>query len=469
MQDSSSVPNHRKTSKTASHSIEDELRARIRELELVYQLSMDVARARSLDEIYSHALDAVLESLRADRASLLLFDDDDVIRFKAWSGLTASYRKAVEGHSPWARGEQSPSPITVPDVCDDPSMAPFRDAIVEEGIRALAFIPLVADDRLVGKFMAYCDEPRVFTDAEIRLVQTVANHVAFAIDHHIREAELQLLNESLEHRVRLRTAELTHVNEELRRRNEDLQNFANVASHDLQEPLRKICSFADLLRDDFGDQIDEMAKFYAERMQSSAVRMSHLLSDLLQYSRVSTQDRVFGRIDLNDVVAAVAADLQLQIEDAGATIKSGHLPVIECDQAQIRQLLWNLVSNALTYRTIDVPSIIEIDAEIQPRSAASNGREVCRLVVRDNGIGFDEKYTDRIFQPFQRLHRTEYPGSGMGLAICRRIAESHHGMIEVRSRPGAGSEFIVTLSCMPAADPIEVAATSGDGQFTSSA
>ncbi len=448
-----------------SPSVEGELRARIRELELVYQLSMEVARARNRDEIYPRALDAVLESLRADRASLLLFDDDDVIRFKAWRGLSDSYRRAVEGHSPWARGEKSPSPITVSDVADDPSLAAFRDTILQEGIRSLAFIPLVADDRLIGKFMAYCDEPRIFTESELHLVQTVANHVAFAIDRRMRDAELKRLNETLEQRVRLRTAELTRVNEELRRRNQDLQDFAILASHDLQEPLRKITSFADLLRDDFGDQINEQATFYVERMQSNAAWMSHLLSDVHQYSRVSMQERVFRRVDLNEIATAVARDMELQIKDAGATLKIHRLPVIECDQTQIRQLLWNLVSNALKFRRTNVPPVIEIEATLEPPADVKKGLEMCRLVVRDNGIGLDEKYADRIFQPFQRLHRTEYPGSGIGLAICRRIAESHHGTIDVHSHPGSGSEFVVTLSCTSAAAPIDGIVPSSAGQM----
>lgn len=430
------------------------MRARIRELELVYQLSMDVARARSLEEIYDRALAAVLESLGADRASLLLFDDDDVMRFKAWRGLSEPYRNAVEGHSPWSRDERNPVPITVADVEEDPSLAPYRDVIVGEGIRALAFIPLVADDSLIGKFMAYCDQPRVFEEAELRLVQTVANHVAFAIERQKHETDLHQLNETLEQRVLLRTAELLRLNEELRRRNQDLQNFANAASHDLQEPLRKISAFADLLRDDFGSHLDETGRFYLERMQSSAGWMSRLLSDLLQYSRIAVGIRTISRVDLNEVAANVVADLQLQVKDAQASVKIGSLPVIDADPTQMRQLLQNLVSNALKYRKKSTPPQVEIEASLLP---ASDGvHQVCRLVVRDNGIGLDEKYADRIFQPFQRLHRTEYPGSGVGLAICRRIVESHDGTIEVRSRPGEGAEFIATLAASPDASAVDM-------------
>ena len=424
--------------------VDTAFRTRIRELELVYELSMDVARAVSLEEVYDRALDAVLESLGADRASLLLFDSDGVMRFRAWRGLSAAYRRAVEGHSPWTRDEKAPAPIAVSDVCADAALEPFRDTILTEGIRALTFIPLVTNERLLGKFMAYSNQPHHYSESEMQLVQTVANHVAFAIDRRIHETELQRLNETLEERVRNRTAELTMVNEQLIQRNEDLQNFATIASHDLQEPLRKISSFTDLLISENADLLDESALFYLTRIESSADRMSQLLIDLLRYSQVATEESVRRRTDMNEIAAEAVADLQIQIEDADARVHIADLPVVEADAMQLRHVVFNLVSNAIKYRREDVAPIVEIEGRIETVSC-DRERRVFMLTVRDNGIGLDEKYADRIFQPFQRLYGTEYAGSGMGLAICRRIAERHRGSITVRSTPDRGAEFIVSL------------------------
>ena len=417
--------------------IEAELRSLIRELELVNELSTNVTRARNPEEIYDRALRAVLESLKTDRASLLLFDDDDVMRFKAWRGLSDQYRSAVEGHTPWKRTDKEASPIVVEDVTKDASLQDYLDTFESEGIRSMIFVPLLFEDQVLGKFMAYFDKPNHLRDEEIQLAQTVANHVAFAIDRQVREDRLRQLNESLEERVRTRTAELTRANEELKRRNEDLQNFAHVASHDLQEPLRKISSFADLMIDDYVEHLDETARFYVERMQSSAVRMSHLLSDLLQYSRVATNKHRHEQVDLNEVVQHVLADLHVQIQESGASIEYGELPVVAADSTQMRQLVQNLISNAIKYRRRGVPPKVRIRADTSGARA--------RIRVADNGMGFDEKYADRIFQPFERLYGAEFPGSGIGLAICRRIAELHGGSIEARSVPGDGSEFIVEL------------------------
>lgn len=420
--------------------VEAELHAVIRELELVNELSTDITRARSIEEIYDRALRAVLESLKTNRASLLLFDEKEVMRFKAWRGLSDPYRAAVEGHSPWQPDDKDAIPIAVEDVLLDPSLQEYLDTFDSEGIRSLIFVPLLFEGRVLGKFMAYFDQPHQFRDEEIQLAQTVGNHVAFAIDRQVREMKLRELNESLEERVRERTAELTRANQELKRRNEDLQNFAHVASHDLQEPLRKISSFADLMIDDYVEHLDETARFYVERMQSSAVRMSHLLSDLLQYSRVATNRQAREKVDLNEVAHHVLADLHIQIQESGATIDICGLPVIEADATQMRQLFQNLVSNAIKYRRRNVPPVVRVSAERVPSEP-----NAWQLRIADNGLGFDEKYGERIFLPFERLYGAEFPGSGMGLAICRRIAEVHGGTIEVRSVPGEGSEFIVAL------------------------
>ncbi|MFB3131899.1 MAG: PAS domain S-box protein, partial [Rhodothermales bacterium] len=242
--------------------------------------------------------------------------------------------------------------------------------------------------------------------------------------------------------------ELARINAKLEQRNRELQDFAYAASHDLQEPLRKIRAFADLMQEDYGDKVDETGHYYLDRMQDAAARMSGLITDLLVYSRVTTKVSPFGRVDLNAVVADVLSDLEMQIEETNGRITVSNLPAIEADATQMHQLLQNFIGNALKFHRPGVAPVVEFigHLEQQPVRDGDAPQTVCRLEVRDNGIGFDEKYLDRIFTPFQRLHgRSTYAGTGMGLAICRRIVERHHGALTARSAPGEGATFIVTL------------------------
>lgn len=226
--------------------------------------------------------------------------------------------------------------------------------------------------------------------------------------------------------------------EKLESSNRELQDFASVAAHDLQEPLRKIQAFGDRLNTRFADNLPDEAKDYLSRMLSSAGRMRRLIDDLLTYSRVTTQAKPFEPTDLNQVLADVLSDLELRIEQAGAQVTSEKLPVIDADAVQMRQVLQNLVANALKFQRPGVP----------PRVAVTSRKEGGNVVlsVADNGIGFEEKYLDRIFTIFQRLHgKHQYEGTGVGLAVCRRIVERHGGTITAKSVPGEGATFLVTL------------------------
>lgn len=229
---------------------------------------------------------------------------------------------------------------------------------------------------------------------------------------------------------------------ELERSNSALQEFAYVASHDLQEPLRKIQSFGNRLQTRYGHTLDAPAQDYLERMTQAAARMQRLITDLLTYSRVTTEAQPFCPVDLNEVVQGVLSDLEVQVQQSEADVLVGRLPTIEADPTQMRQLLQNLLSNGLKYRQPDRPPCIRITAE----TIEQNGRAHCQLFITDNGIGFEEKYAERIFGIFQRLHgRHEYEGSGVGLAICKKIVERHGGTITAHSQVGQGATFVVTL------------------------
>ena len=224
--------------------------------------------------------------------------------------------------------------------------------------------------------------------------------------------------------------------------NRELQEFAFVASHDLQEPLRKIQAFGDRLQEKCGGSLSDECRDYLQRMQGAAKRMHNLIQDLLGYSRVTNSPQPFSPVALSTVLKEVVADLAVLIEKTGGRVEVGELPEVECNPSQMRQLFQNLLGNSLKFRGQD-PPVVRVSAA--PASEPS-GEPGYLIRVEDNGIGFDEKYLDRLFQPFQRLHgRREYEGTGMGLAICRKIVERHGGTLTARSSPGKGAAFLVAM------------------------
>ena len=239
--------------------------------------------------------------------------------------------------------------------------------------------------------------------------------------------------------------------ERLERSNRELEDFAYVASHDLQEPLRKIEAFGDRLQTKCGDALSDDGKLYLERMQNAAGRMRALINSLLSYSRVTTKAQPFAPVDLTDVARDAVSDLHVRIERSGAKIECGAMPTIDADPMQMRQLLLNLVGNALKFQKEGEAPLVRIGAELCNRDGSgpvpADPNDVwCKIAVADNGIGFEEKYVDRIFGMFQRLHgRNEYEGTGIGLATCRKIVERHGGTITAKSAPGEGATFIVLV------------------------
>lgn len=257
--------------------------------------------------------------------------------------------------------------------------------------------------------------------------------------------KLALTNEELEAIVTDRTMALERYAVELQRSNRELQDFAFVASHDLQEPLRKIRSFGDRLEQKYSHLLGEGSD-YIRRMQVAAARMSRLIEDLLTFSRIASQAKKFERVSLQDTLNGVLEDLYVTIESKGAKVDVDPLPAIEADPTQMRQLLQNLIGNAIKFVPPDRKPVIRVNARVFIPEIDLGDASWFELSVIDNGIGFDEQYIDRIFTPFQRLHgKDEYPGTGIGLSICRRIVEHHHGTIKAHSSPNQGATFIVKL------------------------
>ncbi|AXY75609.1 PAS domain S-box protein [Paraflavitalea soli] len=262
----------------------------------------------------------------------------------------------------------------------------------------------------------------------------------------IRDGE-KLFKEQLERVVEERTAELVRTNEDLERSNHELEQYAYIASHDLQEPLRKIQTFAELLKTNAHDEA--AVENYYDKINVSAKRMASLIKDVLNYSRLSKSDNVFGQVDLNQVLQDVKNDFELMIEQKKAIISISPLPVIRGDLQQLRQLFGNLLSNALKFS--NHPPEIDVQfslIELPPRKDSESHIPVqyAQITFKDKGIGFDQKYADQVFVVFKRLNNRQfYSGTGIGLALCKRIVERHGGTISASSELGKGTTFTIQL------------------------
>lgn len=362
----------------------------------------------------------------------------------------------------------------VADVALDPVHTLAEQAVwLGAQIKAYIAVPLVKQQQWVATLTVYSSQARSWRPYEVELVQETAERTWMALEraraeHALSQSEEQLrqLSANLESQVQQRTGELAAANHEMAiknqalaeangllvRSNANLQTFAYIASHDLQEPLRKIQQFGDLLKTDYTDSTSQ-AFIYLERMQTAASRMSTLIRDLLNYSRISNQRDESAPVSLQTIVATVLNTLDWTIQQTGAQIQVGPLPTLPGDASQLGQLFQNLLSNALKFRQADTPPLIRVWAqqvESVDLPAGVNPSRVAihyhRIDVMDNGVGFDAKYLDRIFQVFQRLHgKNEFAGTGIGLAICEKVVTNHGGAITATSQLGQGAIFSVYL------------------------
>ena len=269
------------------------------------------------------------------------------------------------------------------------------------------------------------DKPRdSFTGSDYDFLQMMARWVSVTIER--QEAR----------------DELSAYADELERSNRELQNFAYVSSHDLQEPLRKIQAFGSRIESRYADVLDERGIDYLQRIQNAAHRMQDLINDLLAFSRVTNQEKAFREVDLNKSLAGVLSDLEIRINETHTSIHRDELPIIDAEPLHMRQLFQNIISNAIKFQHTDRHPEIFIRSTIKQK----NRRDMVEVQIIDNGIGFDEKYADKIFTIFQRLHtRQDYEGTGIGLAICRRIVEHHQGTIQATSQENVGTTFTICL------------------------
>ncbi|MBC7251531.1 MAG: PAS domain S-box protein [Anaerolineae bacterium] len=353
-----------------------------------------------------------------------------------------------------AISEQMPDSLLLLSL-DDPQV-PGKIIYANQAVSRMHGYPL---EEIIGRSISFLDDPASAKHVPERIKRILNGETLVFEAHHCRkdgsvfpvEVTARLidygdrkvilaLDRDITERKRAEEALQTYA-ARLRERNRELQDLVYVASHDLQEPLRKVQTFTDWLRARYGDTLDAQGRYYLQRTQQAAARMQALVEGLLAYLQVTTRTQTFGAVDLDRLVRRVLADLEMQIEQTGARVEVGDLPTVEADPVQMRQLFHHLISNALKFRRKDETPLVQV------RAQPLNGRDgVYQISVTDNGIGFEQKYADRIFHAFERLHGwNEYEGTGIGLTICRKIVERHGGSIAAQSAPGQGATFVVTL------------------------
>ncbi|MBW4605492.1 MAG: PAS domain-containing protein [Calothrix sp. FI2-JRJ7] len=411
--------------------VQEELQRQNLRSQLFADFTLKVRQSLQIDEILSTSVIEVQKVLNADRVLIL--------RLRSNGAVTAVQEAVVPGF-PVMLGREIFDPCfsenyiqkyrqghisSLADIENGNIQACHVEFLQQFAVKANLVVPILLQNQLWGLLIAHqCGHPRCWTTWEIELLRQLADQIGIAL------AQAKLLEKE------------TLQRQELTRSNEELQQFAFIASHDLQEPLRKIKAFGDRLKSTCNENLSVQGRDYLERMQNAAGRMQALIEDLLALSRVTTRAQPFVPVDLSQIAYEVLSDLEETIAQASGRIELGDLPTINADPLQMRQLLQNLIGNALKFHRPKLAPIVNIYSEI----ITQKNIHMYQLVVQDNGIGFDEKYCDRIFQVFQRLHgRSEYDGTGIGLAICRKIVERHQGSIIAKSQPGQGAKFIVML------------------------
>lgn len=421
---------------TARKRSEAELQHQTRRSQLFADITLKIRQSLQLEEILQTTVTEVQQLLQADR----------VLIYRLWpDGTGSAVTEAVVPGWPMVL-KQTFSGEVFPEesrhlyrqgrtgIIEDVENTEVPSCLVEFmqqwGVKAKLVVPILLKSELWGLLIAHqCASSRQWHSFEIELLQQLANQMGIAL------AQAQLLEEE------------TRRRQELDRSNAELQQFASIASHDLQEPLRKILAFGNRLKDKYGEALTDQGRDYLDRMQNAASRMQTLIDDLLILSRITTRARPFMTVDLAQVTQDVLSDLEVRIQQTQGRVEVGELPTIAADPLQMRQLLQNLIGNALKFHRDEEPPVVRIYSRFgDQRQPSESLADSWQIIIEDNGIGFDEMYLDRIFNVFQRLHsRSEYEGTGVGLAICRKIVERHGGSLTAESKPGRGATFTVTL------------------------
>lgn len=418
---------------------EAELQRQNSRSQIFAEIALKIRQSLQLESILQTTVNEIQKFLQADRVVIFRLWSDgsgDVVREAVVTGYPAIFGQHIVDPcfaENYTQKYQQGRISTITDIERSGIRACHKELLQQFGVKANLVVPVFLKRELWGLLIAHqCNSPRVWSSFETELLRQLSDQIGIAL------AQAQML------------AEETRYSRELARSNAELQQFASVASHDLQEPLRKIQAFGNRLKNSCGDALNEQGRDSLERMQNAAGRMQTLIDDLLMLSRVTTRAQPFVTVDLNRVVNEVLSDLEVRIQQTGGKVEVSTLPKIDADPVQMQQLLQNLLSNALKFHKQETPPVVKLssqlfDSQQQPVIDGAIATS-CQIVVEDNGIGFEQKYLDRIFNVFQRLHsRSQYEGTGIGLAICRKIVERHQGSITAQSSLGQGAKFTVTL------------------------
>lgn len=427
---------------------QDDLESRTEALLMLNTIADSVYRSFDAQTVANKALEAVCSVAKFKAGAVFLLDKEkvhlDLIAYRGFSrALATAGQRLPVGRSLSGRTVQLGTAVARALTHDTKIMPTIRNMLLAEGYGGLVSVPLFYQQDVLGVLNVFLVDVQELKSHEQRLLESVGKTVGMAL---INARYVNQIEREIHEREQVEQA-LTIYAAELERSNRELQDFAYIASHDLQEPLRKIQTFGDRLQHRYADVLDKRGNDYLDRMQTAAARMRVLIDDLLIFSRVTTGGEPFQDVDLNVLVAGVLSDLEVQIEQTKGVITVDNLPVMEVDASQIRSLFQNLISNALKFAREDTPPQVRVWCEpVQTNMLDVRRPRFYRFFVADNGIGFDKKYAGRIFSLFERLHtRTEYEGTGMGLAICRKIVDRHGGQISASSELGEGALFEFTL------------------------
>jgi signal transduction histidine kinase len=409
----------------------------------MHALSGRLLETGGIQSLLQEIMDAAVSIVGAEKGTLQLLEGDS-LRIVAAYGHQRSFieffASAENTASVCGEATRCGERVVVSDVetsslfIGTPSLAVLREA----GVRAVQSTPMMSrNGALLGILTTQWGVPYTPNEHDLWRIDLLARQAADLIEHSKSEDALLKSRDELELRVLERTVELKSYMAKLEQSNQALQDFAHIAAHDMKEPLRKVISFGNMLRQKSGDSLGQSGNDYLNRMLHATERMQSLLAGLLDYSKVATTSEPFKEIDLSDLISEVLSDLEVRIVKTGGKVQVGTLPVISADPTQMRRLFQNLIGNALKFHKDSERPVVKVS------SGADNG--YLQIIVEDNGIGFEEQYLEKIFAPFQRLHgkSSQYEGTGMGLAICKKIVERHGGSITATSAPGAGTRFIV--------------------------